>query len=186
MKLAKVLLVVVCAVAVACVGQLFADQNASGSIEDQQVAAKAKTIVTQAKEMAKTQAEDSKQSGQPKAENADPDRKLAAMAELLKGASAEAKLEFLESLTLVDGKVASVKIDLLKRELGEARVREILVALNPHPQPAYKITPPLHVLALCGDTGGGYCDDSACRNRPSGSGKGCLPEKGHLCFDSCN
>ena len=110
----------------------------------------------------------------PRITQAAADNKTASMPDLLDGASDEAKKEFLDSLTLVDGKVASVKIAQLKRELGPARAREIVSFLNPHPQKTYKVTGT--TLGLCNEN---ECDDAACRN------KNCVDMKGYMCFSSC-
>lgn len=77
MRFARVLFAVVCAVIVAFVGQVSAGptDNASGSVEDQQVTTKAKTIVAQAKDIAKSPAEASRQEGQAVEKKADPGRK---------------------------------------------------------------------------------------------------------------
>lgn len=142
---------------------------------------KAKLIVQAAKQSFKQSPTASPVAGTDKAKpSASPD-KFISMADLLKGASDEAKLELLNSLTLVDGKVASVSLALVRRDVGEAGVREILSALNPHPGKVYKIIPPFNTLGLCTPD---HCDDAACR--PIGDRRGCLPVARHMCFSGCN
>src|SRR5205814_9336619 len=53
------------------------------------------------------------------------------MGELLQRASPAAKEEFLGSLVVMDGKVASVSVGLLTRDLGKVKVDEILSAIYP-------------------------------------------------------
>ena len=150
----------------------------AGLLEDQQQPAS--TIVTKAKELAKVQTERATTANEEEKDK-NLDRGLIQMSDLLKGVSVEAKLEFLDSLTLVDGKVASVRIDFLKHDLNESGVQKILSALNPHPQPVYKVSAPMHTMALCGNDS---CDDAACR--PSGGHRACLDKPGYMCFGSCN
>lgn len=105
---------------------------------------------------------------------------LVSVSSLLKGASSEAKLEFLENLKLIDGKVASVGIGLLKRDLGEARVKEIILALNPSEGKAYKLAGP-HALALCGER---TCLDTACFSDKPGV-RYCADYPKSECYSTC-
>ena len=151
--------------------------SSAASLEDSQQTAK--TIVTKAKEIATVQVERAK-TAQAVEKGKGPGSELAHLSNLLQGISSEAKLEFLDSLMLVDGKVASFKIDLLKRDLGEARLKVFLAALTPNPQPGYKTVAAGYALGLCTN---GVCEDSACR--PSGDHNACLDKPKYLCFDSC-
>lgn len=106
---------------------------------------------------------------------------LVSVSELLKGASSEAKLEFLENLKLVDGKVASIGVELLKRDLGEARVKEIILALNPSKEKAYKLAGSVGTLGLCNDR---TCKDTACYSDKPGV-KYCVDTPKSECYASC-
>lgn len=106
---------------------------------------------------------------------------LVSVSALLKGASSEAKLEFLENLKLVDGKVASIGVGLLKRDLGEARVKEIILALNPSREKAYKLAGPAGTLGLCNER---TCLDTACYSDKPGV-KYCVDTPKSECYASC-
>lgn len=138
--------------------------------------AKGQAIVQTVKESAKS----NEGWSAPKETPATP-AKLISFADLLRGASTEAKLDFLESLTLVDGKVASAKIDALKAQLGEVQARAIISAINPHPKPVFKESGAMNSLAWCDEH---ECNDAACR--PSGDHHACLDARNHLCFDTCH
>lgn len=134
-------------------------ESARGSVEDAGVIGKAEAIVAQAKS---TKAE---LAATPQGAAS---RESSSMSENLAGASAAAKLEFLDSLVLVDGKIASAKVDLLRQELGDARVQALIKALAPNQKPVYKFDSAIGASSLCGN---GVCNDSACRPHSSGSGK---------------
>jgi hypothetical protein len=85
-------------------------------------------------------------------------RKLVPMSELLKGASPAAKEEFWGSLVMVDGKAASVTVDLLTKELGKEKVGEILAVLFPGGGKRPTVSG-VHATGLCGDK---YCYNSVC------------------------
>ncbi|MBI4676892.1 MAG: hypothetical protein HY748_04855 [Elusimicrobia bacterium] len=127
MKFAKIALVVVCTIAVACVGRVFADQNANveGSLEDQQVAAKAKTMVVQAKGMGKTLTSDTK------GESISDQGRLLVMREWLKDIPQKERSEFLGELILNHGQVVSASYGSIGRVATEARQAAILDSFAP-------------------------------------------------------
>lgn len=114
---------------------------------------------------------------------------VVSMKNLLQGASAAAKQEFLESLQLVDGRVASVSTKSLRAELGAERVAVILLAINPPAEgvpgdpdqtKVKKLAADSHTLALCGEH---VCNDTACYY--DGSSKYCVDSPGSNCYSSC-
>jgi hypothetical protein len=129
-----------------------------------------------------------KKTSQRIAESKEPDRshertgappKLITLSKLLDGASDAAKLEFLNSLRFVDGRVASVSTDLSEQDLGKARVRKIMRALNPHPQKVYMLGP-FHTMNLCNEN---QCDGAICHSDDNGTG--CVSRNNSICMGPC-
>lgn len=124
---ARIVSVVVCVIAVACISQLFADQNkTSSSIEDQQVAAKARIIVAQAKEIAKTPAKDSKKT----LEAGETDRHAETLGEILSACPQEIRREFLESIAFVNGGVASFYVGGIQKCLAPDKMDALFKAMG--------------------------------------------------------
>src|SRR5438552_621021 len=95
----------------------------AGSLEDQQPAASA--IVAKANQLPEGK------NLKSKVEAKGLEHGLIRMSDILKGASPAAKEEFLDSLVLLDGKVASVSLEKLTRELGETKVKAMLWEIFP-------------------------------------------------------
>lgn len=149
------------------------EQAPRGTVEDSLVVASADDIVKRGKDSSSAAA-----SAANRNKPSDP----VSTVDLFAGASAEAKLEFFESIVWVNGRIASAKVELLRRDLGEARPHAALKALVPGSKRPSRFDPASGVLSVCGND---HCDNAACRPR-SGGGRGCLPLDRHLCFSPCN
>ena len=118
----------------------FAQEGSGTSLEDQQQAAG--VIVTKATELASL------------------DHGLIRMSDLLKDASPEAKAEFLDSLVLVDGKVASVSFDRMQHEVGVARMHKVLLTIFPERSSnRSSVSDGVQTKTLCDEH---YCYGAAC------------------------
>ncbi len=129
----------------------------AAELEDSQQIAGA--MITKAKVFAKIQAERSKVR-QEMEKDKTANLGLVRMSDLLRGASPAAKEEFLDSLVLLDGKVASVALERLTRDLGKARMQKVLQTI--FSSPASPASPATFINASGDFRPATFCDQNYC------------------------
>lgn len=96
---------------------------------------------------------------------------------ILAGVPADAKRDFVESLSFINGEVVSARTGALEKAVGAKRTREILVKIGV----SEEIKGP-DGKSLCGD---GWCDHSACTSSSSDPRPQCLSHPSWTCRSTC-
>jgi hypothetical protein len=100
------------------------------------------------------------------------------LSDLLKGVPPTARNEFLDSMTFINGELATVHNTALKEAIGDEKTKGILNSLFAF---AYD-GKPVDSKTLCGD---GWCDDTVCVTTPENRVPHCEELKGGTCRSTC-